>query len=274
MSEKKLQKLLDIINKLRDPINGCPWDREQSFKTIIPYTIEEAYEVAQAISDKNYSSLKDELGDLLFQVVFHSQIAKEKGLFEFEDVLVSISDKMIRRHPHVFGNKVFKNIKEQTLAWEAQKELERKTNAQKDEKSESFLDDIPISLPALSRAVKLQKRAARVGFDWPETSHVIDKMNEEILELSEALNTREKVKGTDDENIREEFGDLLFVCANLARHLKVDPEYALMLANEKFTRRFQYIEWKSLEEGKNIEDRSLDEMEFLWNEAKSCEKTK
>ncbi len=246
--------LIDVMARLRSPADGCPWDLEQDFRTIAPYTIEEAYEVADAIERGDMAALKDELGDLLFQTVFHARMAEEAGLFDFADVAQGIADKMIRRHPHVFGDAGVRNADEQTAAWEDQKAEERAARGHA-----SLLDDVPAGLPGLARAVKLQKRAARVGFDWTQAKDVLAKISEETAELAEAIDTK------DPNRIEDEFGDLLFVLANLSRHLKVDPDAALRRTNEKFIRRFRYIEEKL---GDRIADASLDEMEALWTEAK------
>lgn len=256
-----ITRLTDIMATLRST-NGCEWDRAQNFDTVAPYTIEEAYEVAEAIDNKDMNGLKDELGDLLFQVIFHARMAEEEGLFEFSHVVDAVCDKMIRRHPHVFGNEKFRSADEQTAAWETQKAKERK---QKNETA-SILDGVTVGLPALTRAVKLQKRAARVGFDWPETKQVIDKLNEEMAELSAEL-----VIEDNQQRIEEEFGDMMFVYANLARHLKIDPEVALRKANIKFERRFKKIEGYVEKEGKTAADCSLEELEEYWQKAKSEE---
>lgn len=259
----KMQKLIDIMAKLRDPKDGCAWDVEQTFETIAPYTIEEAYEVSEAIDNNDMDALKDELGDLLFQAVFHARMAEEAGHFKFDDVVDAISDKMIRRHPHVFGDAKYRDAEEQTIAWEEQKAKERK-----EKKQHSILEGVTVGLPALTRAVKLQKRAARVGFDWPDTSQVIDKLNEEMAELSAELIADKQ----DHAKIEEEFGDMMFVYANLARHLKIDPEQALKKANNKFTRRFNQIEAEVDVSDKEFEDYTLDELEELWVKAKNAEK--
>ncbi|MCC3860939.1 nucleoside triphosphate pyrophosphohydrolase [Emcibacteraceae bacterium Y4] len=258
-----MQKLIDIMAKLRDPKDGCAWDVEQTFETIAPYTIEEAYEVSEAIDNNDMDALKDELGDLLFQAVFHARMAEEAGHFNFDDVVGAISDKMIRRHPHVFGDENYRNAEEQTVAWEEQKAKERAAK-----KQHSILDGVTVGLPALTRAVKLQKRAARVGFDWPETSQVVDKLNEEMAELSAELVAENK----DHDKIEEEFGDMMFVYANLARHLKIDPEQALKKANNKFTRRFNQIETEVENSDKSFDEYSLDELEEMWVKAKKAEK--
>lgn len=257
-----IQELLAIMAKLRNPDGGCPWDLEQNFKTIAPYTIEEAYEVADAIDREDHKDLQDELGDLLFQVVFHAQMAKEAGLFDFNDVCQSINDKMVRRHPHVFADAAERDSDSQTEAWEEQKAKER-SDKQKDE---SALDDIPVALPALKRAQKLQKRAARVGFDWPTADRVLDKIDEEIAEVRDAM------AHSGPEHVAEEVGDLIFVCTNLGRKLKVDVEAAARGANTKFERRFRHIETRLKADGRTPEEASLEEMEALWIEAKTLEK--
>ncbi len=258
-----MPRLLEVMRRLRDPETGCPWDICQTFETIAPYTIEEAYEVADAIERKAWSELKDELGDLLLQTVYHTAISSEAGLFDFNDVADGISQKMINRHPHVFGDENRdKSAEQQTRDWETIKAAERAAKAQG-----GTLDGVAVGLPALLRAVKLQKRAARVGFDWPTTDEVIAKVSEEAAELTEARDTL----GPDA--MFEEFGDLLFVMANLARHLDIDPEAALRAANAKFTRRFQSIETRLAETGRRPEDSDLEEMDALWDAAKADEKT-
>ena len=255
--------LLDIMRTLRDREHGCPWDIEQDFATIAPYTIEEAYEVAGAIEDQDFASLRDELGDLLFQVVFHAQMADERGLFDFNDVVAGVVDKMVRRHPHVFGDLAgIDTADAQVTAWEEHKKKERAAKAT----TASLLNDVPRALPALLRAVKLQKRASTVGFDWDSAPRVVEKLAEEAQEIVEAQGA-----GASQEKIVEEVGDLLFVVANLARHLRVDPEAALRAANEKFSRRFRFIEQALSEQGRTTADASLDEMEALWQQAKSSE---
>lgn len=257
--------LLIIMRRLRDPQSGCPWDIEQNFETIAPYTIEEAYEVADAIRAGDMAGLKDELGDLLLQVVYHSQMAAESGHFTFEDVAEAIGAKMVRRHPHVFGEADIRSAEEQTRAWEELKAEERAMAGKKAAKG--VLADVPRALPALKRAAKLQKRAARVGFDWPDKSHVFGKIAEELGELKEAVAT-----GTDRAHMSEELGDLLFVLANLARHLDIDPETALDDANAKFMRRFGRIEALLAERGRAPEESDLEEMDTLWNRAKEEER--
>ena len=260
---RKIDALLAVMARLRSPEGGCPWDLEQNFRTIAPYTVEEAYEVADAIERGDMAALKEELGDLLFQSVFHAQMAKEAGLFTFGDVAQAIADKMIRRHPHVFGETDMRSAQEQTNAWEAQKAEERKAKG-----ADGLLDDVPPGLPGLTRAVKLQKRAGRVGFDWPDARSVLDKIAEETEELNEAM------ASGDRDHVEEEFGDLLFVLANLSRHLDIDPESALRRANEKFIRRFKHIEKTFAERGESLGDASLDAMEAVWNEAKALDKAK
>ena len=244
--------------RLRDPVTGCPWDVAQDFATIAPYTIEEAYEVADAIERQAWDELKGELGDLLFQSVFHARMAEEAGLFDLDDVATAIADKMIARHPHVFGDESnAKSADQQVADWESVKAAERAAKAKG-----GVLDDDALGLPALMRAEKLQKRAARVGFDWPDIAMVIDKIAEEARELAEARATLPQDK------IAEEMGDLLFVMANLARHLKVDPEDALRRANTKFTRRFAFIEAELAKQGKRPDESDLAEMDALWDSAK------
>lgn len=257
-----LPRLLEIMARLRDPDGGCPWDLEQDFSTIAPYTIEEAYEVADAIERQDWGDLEGELGDLLLQTVYHAQMGAEAGHFSFETITRSISDKMIARHPHVFGTESRdKSAEDQTRDWERMKAAERARKAEG-----GILDGIAAGLPSLTRAVKLQNRAARVGFDWPSTAEVIDKIVEEARELNEARATKSQA------DVFEEFGDLLFVVSNLARHLKIDPEAALRAANSKFTRRFRAIEAALARRGKRPEDSDLAEMDALWNEAKAEEK--
>lgn len=257
-ASRPMDRLLEIMRRLRDPESGCPWDVEQTFETIAPYTIEEAYEVADAIERQDWLELEGELGDLLLQTVYHTQIGTEGGHFTFASVANAISDKMVARHPHVFGDESReKSADQQTADWEAIKAAERAGK-----KQAGTLDGVATNLPALTRAVKLQKRAARVGFDWPSTDQVIDKLIEESSELVEAHETL----GPDE--MAEEFGDLLFVMANLARHLKIDPEEALRAANRKFMTRFEGVERRLSEMGKTPETSDLAEMDALWNEIK------
>ena len=257
-----LPRLCAIMRALRDPETGCPWDIEQTFATIAPYTIEEAYEVADAIEREAWDELKGELGDLLFQSVFHAQMAEEAGLFSLDDVADTMSDKMVTRHPHVFGAESRnKSAEQQTRDWEAIKAAERAGKAEK-----GTLDGVALGLPALLRAHKLQKRAARVGFDWPSAREVLDKILEESQELVEAQ------AEADQEHILEEYGDLMFVMANLGRHLGVEPEAALRAANAKFERRFGRVEALLAARGKRPEDSDLSEMDALWTTAKEEER--
>ncbi|PHZ86164.1 nucleoside triphosphate pyrophosphohydrolase [Paremcibacter congregatus] len=266
-SKATIDDLLNIMTQLRDPDSGCPWDIEQDFSSIAPYTIEEAYEVVEAIEHNDMPHLKEELGDLLLQVVFHARMAEEAKHFDFSDVVHSICAKMTRRHPHVFGDEQHRNAREQTIAWEQQKAQERKAK----DHTASVLDGVTPALPALTRAIKLQNRAARVGFDWPDTAQVLDKLNEEMAELSHEL--VEADKGNDrTTEIEEEFGDMMFVYANLARHLNLDPEKALRAANHKFERRFRQVEILALAENTSLENLSLDDMDQLWNAVKKSEK--
>ncbi len=247
--------------RLRDPETGCPWDIEQDLKSIAPYTIEEAYEVADAISRNDMASLKEELGDLLLQVVYQARIAEEKGLFDFASVADTICSKMIQRHPHVFGDAIIDNAESQTASWESIKAAERIEKSQGE--AISALDDVPVALPALKRAEKLQKRAARVGFDWPEVSLVIDKVREEIGELESEI-----ILGSDLSRIEDEVGDLLFAVVNLARKLEIESGSALSQSNLKFEERFRFIERMLGLKGLSPRDVSLNEMEALWEKAK------
>jgi MazG family protein len=266
--------LLRVMARLRDPETGCPWDREQTFATIAPYTIEEAYEVADAIARSDIDALKEELGDLLLQVVYHARMAEEDRRFAFGDVVDAITAKMIRRHPHVFEDASLRDAFLAAGTWERIKAEEKATRGSADrgfaergatDEVGSLLDDVPVALPALTRAVKLQKKAARVGFDWPSLAPVLAKIEEEIAELKSAIADKKSAKVT------EEFGDLLFVMANVARHLGVDPEGVLRDANAKFVRRFRSIEAALRAEGRTPEDATLEEMDQLWNEAKAAE---
>jgi MazG family protein len=264
-AEHPIFRLLEVMARLRDPIGGCPWDLEQTFATIAPYTIEEAYEVADAIARGDVDDLREELGDLLLQVVYHAQMAREAGAFEFADVARGIAEKMFRRHPHVFGQAEVRNAAEQTQAWEALKADERAAKAL--DRPSSVLDGVAVALPAMTRAVKLSRRAARVGFVWPTIEGVLDKLQEEIAELRAELVTGDRAK------VHEELGDMLFVCANIARHLDIDPEDALRDANAKFVRRFEWIESALRREGRSPSESDLLEMEDLWRRAKSEERT-
>lgn len=257
---KNMNKLLEIMAALRAPETGCPWDIKQSFETIVPYTLEEAYEVADSIERGQMEELKDELGDLMFQVVFYAQMAKEQGLFEFDDILQAINDKLIRRHPHVFANAEYTDDKSLNDAWEKSKAAER--DGKIETEKASILAGVANALPALKRSQKLQDRAARVGFDWPKVEPVLDKMEEEIQEL------REAIKNQDQQNVFEETGDIIFACVNLARHLDVDAEESLRSCNKKFETRFGYIEQALIDQNKEFSQCSLDELELLWQEAK------
>jgi MazG family protein len=257
---RPIDRLLAIMARLRDPAQGCPWDREQDFATIAPYTIEEAYEVADAIERNDMRALKDELGDLLFQVVFHARMAEEAGLFGFDDVAEAIADKMERRHPHVFGDVEISSVAAQNEAWEAHKAAERQASGG----AESVLDGVALALPALLRAAKISRRAARIGFDWPNARAVIPKLAEEIAELEAELD-----QGADAGVVEEEMGDLLFAAANLARKLDIEPETALRRATAKFERRFRRVEELAAERGIGPD---LDALEALWQEVKTEEK--
>ncbi len=266
-----IQRLLDIMARLRDPQRGCPWDLEQSFKTIAPYTVEEAYEVADAIERDDLPSLRDELGDLLFQVVFHSQMAKEQGAFSFDDVVNAICDKMERRHPHVFGDAQIENADAQTVAWEEQKRRERA------EKNSSVLDDVPLALPALTRANKLGKRAAQVGFEWSDVHGAIDKLDEEVAEFKAEVRSHfclqadaaSKEGRHQQERLAAEIGDVLFCVVNVCRYLRIDPEAALKNTNASFERRFRYVEQGLRLQGKSPQQATLAEMDALWDQAKN-----
>ena len=268
LSNKERRTLADLLNimaRLRNPETGCPWDIEQDFKSIAPYTIEEAYEVAEAIARGDMESLKDELGDLLLQVVYHARMAEEDGLFDFADVADAISAKMIRRHPHVFGDAVVKDAEAQTVSWEAIKAAERAEKfSAAPARVPSVLDDVPDALPAMKRAEKLQKRAARVGFDWPNAADVIDKIREEIGELETEVNA-----GAGPDRLEDELGDLLFAVVNLARKVRVEPGSALRQTNLKFEERFRFIERMLAQDGRTPGDATLDEMEALWQRAKT-----
>jgi ATP diphosphatase len=270
---KDIRELLAIMAQLRTPVTGCPWDLEQDFSTIAPYTIEEAYEVADAIERGDLDDLKDELGDLLLQVVFHAQMAQEEGIFGFGDVVESITGKMIRRHPHVFGQLNARDAAHVKERWEAIKEDEKAARATlhpagPDGKSYGgLLADVPVALPALTRAVKLQKRAGTVGFDWNDPLAVIAKTREELDELERELSAEAK----DHDRLEDELGDILFAIANLGRHLHTDPEKALRRSNAKFVRRFSYIEKVLDARGEELKGASLEEMEAIWTEAKRLE---
>jgi ATP diphosphatase len=284
-----LQRLLEIMASLRTPGTGCPWDLEQTFETIAPYTIEEAYEVADAISRRDFADLKDELGDLLLQVVYHARIAEEAGAFQFADVAEAVNAKMIRRHPHVFGSPEERAAGAQPDFWTRIKAEERASKAAERARLSSgsatvpsahgsqLLSDVPVGLPSLTRAIKLQDKAAKVGFDWPDLAPVFAKMKEEIAELEEvaflvAASDSPAGSRPDAAAIEEELGDMLFVMANIARHLKLDPETALRKASDKFTRRFAYIEQRLAKMGKTPDQSSLEEMDALWDEIRAQDK--
>lgn len=250
-----IDKLRHIMRQLRHPERGCPWDLKQSFATIAPYTIEEAYEVEDAIARNNFADLKDELGDLLFQVVFHTQLAEELGVFNFDDVAEAVSQKMERRHPHVFDSVEVENTDDIIQNWEAIKAKER---SEKSRDNASLMDDIPTSMPALSQAVKIQKRAAEVGFDWPTIDPIFEKLAEETEELRVEIN-----QGSNKTRLQDELGDMLFVLANLARKLNLDPEQSTRSTNRKFIKRFQWMESQT-----NLSSITLDEQESLWQKAK------
>ena len=264
LPKEPLQRLLAVMAWLRDRQHGCPWDIDQTFRTIAPYTIEEAYEVADAIERNDMPALKEELGDLLLQVVYHSQIASEAKAFAFEDVAAAIADKMVDRHPHVFGDMDIRTADAQTVSWEARKAAERAAKGT-GEAAPGALDGVARALPALMRAEKIQKRAARVGFDWVSIGPVIDKIEEELGELRAEL----EAGNVQQDKVADELGDVLFAVANLARHCKVDPEVALRATNDKFEKRFRYIERRLAEHGRTPAGATLDEMETLWQEAKT-----
>jgi ATP diphosphatase len=259
-AEAELRRLLDIMAALRHPEHGCPWDKEQGFASIAPYTIEEAYEVADAIARADFAALPDELGDLLFQVVYHARMAEECGQFAFADVARAISDKMIRRHPHVFAEAAMRSAAAQSAAWEEQKTAERLSRAET-----GALAGVPSGLPALTRAAKLTARAARVGFDWPDAEAVLEKLDEEVAEL------RAELPAADRDRLEDEVGDLLFVLANLARKLNLDPETCLRRANTKFTKRFNAVEQAIVSAGKALSEVPLEEMEKEWVKVKQTE---
>lgn len=270
---RNIQTLLDIMIALRDPDTGCPWDVEQDFSTIAPYTLEEAYEVIDAIERDDMDDLREELGDLLLQVVFHARISEEKGGFNFGHVVEAVTTKMIRRHPHVFGDAEARSAGMAKGSWNRIKQIEKDERLARrtalgleTTEKKGFLDDVPTYLPALVSALKYQQKAARVGFDWAEAAPILDKVAEETQELREAMDKQDKV------NIAEEYGDLLFAMVNLGRHLELEPEMALRAANEKFKRRFHFIEETLNSDEKSLEAASLEEMELLWNKAKQAGK--
>ncbi len=254
-----IDRLLTIMQRLRDPDSGCPWDQAQTYKTIVPHTLEEAYEVADAIEREDYAELRDELGDLLFQVVFYAQLAKEEGRFDFEQVAAAIAEKLVRRHPHVFADQKIADAAEQTRHWETLKQEERA--AKTSQTQLSILDGIARTLPAMSLANKLQKRAAQVGFDWPDHTGVIDKVHEELAELQQAW--------TDPDRREDEIGDLLFTCVNLARHAGCDPETALRRANQKFESRFRQLEIQCQAQQQQLDQLSAEDLDALWQQVKT-----
>lgn len=273
---RSIHALLAVMAQLRNPDGGCPWDLEQDFNSIAPYTLEEAYEVVDAIERHNLVDLREELGDLLLQVVFHAQMASEQQAFDFSDVVQGIVEKMIRRHPHVFGDENSKTAGAVAGRWDQIKEQEKAEKLQASlnageqaPATKSLLDDVPVVLPGLTQAVKLQKKAAKVGFDWPDTSQVIDKLNEEMLELSQEVTHEPR----DTSKIEDELGDILFVYANLARHLGVDPEAAIRRTNQKFRRRFGRIEELLSTEGKEFDEMDLAGLDELWDQAKKEERS-
>lgn len=257
MPDSAVRELLEIVARLRDPEAGCPWDVEQTFRTIAPYTLEEAYEVADAIERDDLAGLRDELGDLLFQVVFHAQMARERGAFDFEDVARGIRDKLVRRHPHVFAGRRVTDAAEQTRLWDELKHREKAAAGRR-----SVLDDVPLALPALARAAKLGRRAARLGFDWPDLAGVRAKVDEELAELDDARATGDRAA------LEAELGDVLFALANLARHLEVDPEAALRASGARFERRFHHVERRAADSGRS----DPESLEAFWAEAKAAER--
>ncbi len=264
-SEKtySLDDLLSIMARLRDPENGCPWDLKQSFETIIPHTLEEAYEVADAIEQGDFAEVRDELGDLLLQIVFYSQLAKEDQLFEFDHVVQSICEKLIRRHPHIFGDEIASDADEVLVNWEAIKQQER---AAKGQHHDSILDSVPPSMPGLIRALKLQKKCSKVGFDWPDIIGAADKIAEEADEIAQAI--QQPDGPIDEDHLAEELGDLMFATVNVIRHMKRDPETVMRQANRKFERRFRKVETLLKEQGLTPEEAGLELMDGLWDQAK------
>ncbi len=263
----QMKRLTDVMARLRNPDGGCAWDLDQDFKSIAPHTIEETYELVEAIESGDAKAIKEELGDVLFQVVFYAQIGSDAGLFDLESVAASVADKMIERHPHVFGERNANTAHDVATNWEADKEAKRKAKAATEGRVLSVLDDVSSALPAATRAVKLQKRAARVGFDWAKSREVIAKIREEIDELEKEIDNNSA-----HDFLEDELGDVFFAVTNLARKLDIDPETALRRTNQKFERRFRGIESMLAEQGRNITDASLDEMEAIWNKIKSAEK--
>jgi len=258
-----LYRLLNIMQALRDPESGCPWDLQQTFASIVPYTLEEVYEVVDAIDREDFPQLEEELGDLLLQIIYYAQMASEQNLFNFDDIAKSISDKLVRRHPHVFDNQVESKI----ANWEEIKHAERREKSKHEPKS--LLDDIPMAMPQLLRAKKIQKRVALVGFDWLEASEVLQKVEEELAELKEVIATQDQSSKLKEAKLEEELGDLLFSVVNLSRHLKINSENALRKGNKKFIKRFQYLENQIVQQGKELKNCSIEEMEAAWKEAKA-----
>jgi len=266
-----LDELLNIMSRLRDPETGCPWDKKQTFASVVPHTIEEVYELADAIEMQDFSDLKGELGDLLFQVVFYAQIAKEQELFEFSDILTTLNEKLIRRHPHVFAEKNFDNEQAVHANWEAEKQKERLKKSNEMQQQESVLDNIPLALPALNRSYKIQKRCSRVGFDWGELEPVVAKIHEEIDEVLVEVKRTDLTEQQKQERIEDELGDLLFANVNLVRHLNADPETVLRQANNKFEKRFRLVELEVRRQGKQIDECSLQELDEIWGKIKEME---
>ncbi len=262
---QSIQKLVEVMRRLRDPNGGCPWDLEQNFKTIAPYTLEETYEVVEAIEQDDPKAIKEELGDLLFQIVFHARIASEAGLFDLDQIAETVADKMVERHPHVFGDRNANTAEAVLTNWEADKAAKREAQAKAEGRPVSALDGVSAALPGLTRAIKLQKRAARTGFDWADAKDIIAKIHEEIAELEAEMNS-----GKDAQE--DELGDVFFALANLARRLDIDPETALRRTNRKFERRFREIEKRLAAQGRKLEDSSLEEMEAIWVAIKREEK--
>ncbi|MDF1819949.1 MAG: nucleoside triphosphate pyrophosphohydrolase [Alcanivoracaceae bacterium] len=258
-----IHALIEIMARLRDPDGGCQWDLQQTFDTVAPYTVEEAFEVAQAIAERDYPELREELGDLLLQVIFHSQMASEQGLFDFSDVVRTLNDKMVRRHPHVFGDQQGADIGAIKQTWERIKAEER---VHKGRAYDSALDGVPAGMPALQRAAKLQKKAARVGFDWPETAPVLDQVRSEVDELAQAMAAQDRAA------VEDELGDVLFTVVNLSRHLKVDPELALRRASAKFRQRFGHMEALARADDTALDTLDADQLEALWRAAKAQER--
>jgi len=263
---KEMERLIEVMRRLRDPKGGCPWDLEQDLRSIAPHTLEETYEVVEAIEGGDPQAIKEELGDLLFQIVFHAQMASEAGLFDLEQIAGAVADKMIERHPHVFGDRDAHTAAAVLANWEADKAKKREAQARADNRPVSALDGVSAALPALSRALKLQERAARTGFDWAEAADILAKIREEIGELESEIKKQEK------DGVEDELGDLFFAVVNLARRLDVDPETALRGTNRKFERRFREIEVRLAAQGRKLEDASLEEMEDIWTAIKQEEK--